>query len=118
MVRVPSPGRFELRLPDGAVNPYLLQAIIIAAGLSGVRSKADPGKRHDIDMYAEGHTITDAPKLPLNMLDALREFDKDEGLKAAMGEEFSAAYLKMKMQEWNDFTSYFSQWEKDNTLDI
>jgi glutamine synthetase type III len=118
MVRVPGPGRFELRLPDGAVNPYLLQAIIIAAGLSGVRSKADPGPRHDIDMYAEGHTITGAPLLPLNMLDALRLYDEDEGLKAAMGEEFSAAYLKMKMQEWNDFCGHFSDWEKANTLDI
>ena len=105
MVRVPGPGRFELRLPDGAVNPYLLQAVIIAAGLSGVRSKADPGKRHDIDMYAEGHKVTGAPKLPLNMLDAMREYDKDEGLKAAMGEEFSRRYLKMKMQEWNDSAS-------------
>ncbi|MEO0372134.1 MAG: type III glutamate--ammonia ligase, partial [Pseudomonadota bacterium] len=68
MVRVPGPGRFELRLPDGAANPYLLQAVIIAAGLSGVRSKADPGKRYDIDMYAEGHKVRGAPKLPLNML--------------------------------------------------
>ncbi|MDC1264873.1 type III glutamate--ammonia ligase, partial [Amylibacter sp.] len=108
MVRVPGPGRFELRLPDGAVNPYLLQAIIIAAGLSGVRTKADPGKRHDIDMYAEGYKITDAPKLPLNMLDALRAYDDDTELKVAMGDEFSSAYLKMKHQEWNDFCSHFS----------
>jgi glutamine synthetase len=56
--------------------------------------------------------------LPLNMLDALRLYDEDEGLKAAMGEEFSAAYLKMKMQEWNDFCGHFSDWEKANTLDI
>ena len=118
MVRVPGPGRFELRLPDGAVNPYLLQAIIIAAGLSGVHSKADPGKRHDIDMYAEGYKITDAPKLPLNMLDALRAYDEDTELKASMGAEFSAAYLKMKHQEWNDFCSHFSSWEKTNTMDI
>jgi len=118
MVRVPGPGRFELRLPDGAVNPYLLQAIIIAAGLSGVRTKADPGKRHDIDMYAEGYKITDAPKLPLNMLDALRAYDDDTELKVAMGDEFSSAYLKMKHQEWNDFCSHFSSWEKANTLDI
>jgi glutamate---methylamine ligase len=54
MVRVPGPGRFELRLPDGAANPYLLQAVIIAAGLDGVRTKADPGKRYDIDMYQMG----------------------------------------------------------------
>ena len=118
MVRVPGPGRFELRLADGATNPYLLQAVIIAAGLSGVRSKADPGKRYDIDMYAQGHTVRGAPKLPLNMLDALRAYDRDKGLKAAMGKEFSDAYLKLKMEEWNSFVSHFSSWEKENTLDI
>ncbi len=118
MVRVPGPGRFELRLPDGAVNPYLLQSVIIAAGLDGIRTKADPGKRHDIDMYAEGHKVRGAPKLPLNMLDALRLFDRDKELKAMLGDEFSAAYLKMKHAEWNDFTSHFSEWERANTLDI
>lgn len=118
MVRVPGPGRFELRLPDGAVNPYLLQAVIIAAGLSGLRSKADPGQRYDIDMYAEGHTVKGAPKLPLNMLDALRDYDADSELKAMMGEEFSSAYLKLKREEWNSFVSHFSRWEKMHTLDI
>lgn len=118
MVRVPAPGRFELRLADGAVNPYLLQAIIIATGLSGVNSKADPGKRHDINMYAEGHTVRGAPLLPLNMLDALRAYDADKELKQAMGEAFSVAFLKLKFQEWTAYSSHFSQWEKDNTLDI
>jgi len=118
MVRVPGPGRFELRLADGAANPYLLQAVIIAAGLDGIRTKADPGKRYDIDMYAEGHKVKNAPRLPLNMLDALRMFDKDKSLKDAMGEEFSAAYLKLKHQEWNSFVSHFSTWERENTLDI
>ena len=118
MVRVPGPGRFELRLADGATNPYLLQAVVIAAGLSGMRLKADPGKRHDIDMYAEGYKVRGAPKLPLNMLDALRAFDRDKALKAALGEEFSAAFLKLKNQEWLDFCAHFSAWEKENTLDI
>ncbi|MDA0307350.1 MAG: type III glutamate--ammonia ligase [Proteobacteria bacterium] len=118
MVRVPGPGRFELRLPDGAANPYLLQAVIIAAGLDGLENKADPGKRYDIDMYAEGYKVRGAPKLPLNLLDALRNLDRDKGLKAAMGTEFSDAYLKLKYQEWNAYASHFTQWEKDNTLDI
>ena len=118
MVRVPGPGRFELRLPDGAANPYLLQSIIIAAGLSGVKTQADPGKRHDIDMYAEGHTVKDAPRLPLNLLDALRQYEADPELMAAMGDGFSKAYLKLKHQEWNAFASYFSEWERENTLDI
>ena len=118
MVRVPGPGRFELRLPDGAVNPYLLQAVIIAAGLSGIHNKADPGKRYDIDMYAEGHKVRGAPKLPLNMLDAIREYDKDKELKKSMGSDFSASYIKMKLQEWNSFVTHFSNWEREHTLDI
>jgi glutamine synthetase len=118
MVRVPGPGRFELRLPDGAVNPYLLQAIIIAAGLSGIRSHADPGPHYDIDMYREGHLVTDAPKLPLNLLDALREYEKDTELQAALGTDFSAAYLKLKTGEWNTYCSQFTDWERATTLDI
>lgn len=112
MVRVPGPGRFELRLPDGAANRYVLQAVIIAAGLDGIQSKADPGKRYDIDIYAEGH------KVLLNLLYALREYDKDKSLKAAMGDDFSSAYMTLKRQEWNSYVSLFSQWERDNTLDI
>ncbi|MEM9319385.1 MAG: type III glutamate--ammonia ligase [Pseudomonadota bacterium] len=118
MVRVPGPGRFELRLPDGAANPYLLQAVIIAAGLSGLAGKADPGKRYDIDMYADGDTVTDAPKLPLNLLDALRAFDADTEIKAMMGKAFSTAFVKLKTQEWNAYANHFSAWEKANTLDI
>lgn len=118
MVRVPGPGRFELRLPDGAANPYLMQAVIIAAGLDGIRTKADPGKRYDIDMYQEGHKVRGAPKLPLNLLDALREFDRDKTLKTMLGEEFSSAYVKLKHQEWNSFVSHFSRWEHENTLDV
>jgi len=118
MIRVPEAGRFELRLPDGAANPYLLQAAIIAAGLNGIKSSADPGKPLDIDMYAEGHSVPDAPRLPLNLLDALRAFDADQTLKEAMGDEFSTAFLNLKHKEWLDYTAHFSKWERDNTLDI
>ncbi|MFP4328770.1 MAG: type III glutamate--ammonia ligase [Paracoccaceae bacterium] len=118
MVRVPGPGRFELRLPDGAANPYLLQAVILAAGLEGVASGADPGAPLDIDMYAEGHTLTDAARLPLNLLDALRAFESDDALKARMGTEFAAAFLKLKHREWQGFVSHFSRWEKENALDV
>ena len=118
MVRVPAPGRFELRLPDGAANPYLLQAAIISAGLSGLRSKADPGRPLDIDMYQEGHKVTDAPRLPLNLLDALRAYEKDAELQSLMGQEFSSAYLKLKHDEWNAYASEFSAWERRATLDI
>lgn len=118
MIRVPAADRFELRLADGATNPYLLQAVIIAAGLSGITAKSDPGQRLDIDMYTEGHNVKDATKLPLNLLDAVRAFDADTELKQALGTEFSASYIKLKMQEWDSFISHFSEWERQHTLDI
>ena len=118
MVRVPGPGRFELRLPDGAANPYLLQAAIIAAGIDGVVNKIDPGKRLDIDMYKEGHKVENATQLPLNLLDALRVFDSNTILKESLGNDFSKAYISLKTAEWNSYASHFSVWERDNTIDI
>ncbi len=117
MIRIPDEGRMELRLPDGAANPYLLPASIMAAGLDGIDRKLDPGKRHDIDMYEEGHKVKGAKKLPLNLLDALRAFDKDKHLKAAIGEETSAAFLKLKMNDWLDYSRHLTDWERDQTLD-
>ena len=118
MVRVPGPGRFELRLPDGAANPYLLQAAIIAAGIDGVINKIDPGKRLDIDMYKEGYKVDNATQLPLNLLDALRVFDRNTVLKESLGNDFSKAYISLKTAEWNSYASHFSVWERENTLDI
>ena len=117
MVRIPDGGRLEFRLADGAANPYLLQAVLLAAGLDGIDRKLDPGKRLDIDMYTEGHKARGAKKLPLNMLDALREFGKDKYLGQAMGTEFSQAYVKLRMREWDQFTHHLSQWERENTID-
>ena len=118
MVRVPGPGRFELRLPDGAANPYLLQAVIIAAGLSGMETNADPGPHSDLNMYVDGHRATDTPRLPLNLLDALRALESDETFCAAIGPEFVSSYLKKKREEWTSYASAITQWERDNTLDV
>lgn len=117
MIRIPDAGRFEFRLGDGAANPYLLQAAILAAGLDGMQNKRDPGKRLDINMYTDGHKVKGAKKLPLNLLDALRSFESSKATRAMFGEEFVTAYSKLKMQEWNNHCRHLSQWERDNTLD-
>lgn len=117
MVRIPDAGRFEVRLADGAVNPYLLQAAILTAGLDGIAAKRDPGKRLDIDMYAMGHTVQDVAKLPLNLLDALRAFEASPMPKAGLGAPFVAAYAKLKHQEWNDYARHLTEWERSTTLD-
>jgi glutamate---methylamine ligase len=117
MVRIPDDGRFEVRLADGAANPYLLQAAILAAGLDGLANRIDPGKRLDIDMYADGHLAGDVPKLPLNLLDAVRVFSSSSVLQERLGSEFTKAYTQMKLQEWNEYTAHLSHWERQHTLD-
>lgn len=116
MIRIPEGGRFELRLADGAANPYLLQSAIMAAGLDGIDNERDPGPRLDINMYTEAHTLENVKKLPLNLLDALRAFEQSPILKEAFG-AFLPAYAKLKQEEWNAYSRHLTQWERDNTLD-
>jgi glutamine synthetase len=117
MIRIPEAGRFELRLADGAANPYLLQAGLLVAGMDGVANGTDPGQRLDINMYTDGHTVTDAKRLPLNLLDALRAFEADATLRQGLGMEFSAAYLKLKHADWNAYSRHLTAWERETTLD-
>ncbi len=117
MVRIPDAGRFELRLMDGAANPYMLQAGVLAAGLDGVENQRDPGKRLDINMYTEGHTVRGVKKLPLNLLDALRLTDKSKVLRERMGDTVIDSYLKLKNDEWQSYARHLTAWETNNTLD-
>jgi glutamine synthetase len=117
MVRIPEAGRFEMRLADGATNPYLLQAGILAAGLDGIAKKTNPGPRLDINMYTDGHTVTDAKRLPLNLLDALRALEASTMLKSRLGDSFVNSYAKLKHGEWNEYAAHLSQWERQATLD-
>jgi glutamate---methylamine ligase len=117
LVRIPDEGRLEFRLADGAANPYLMMAGFLAAGLDGMENKTDPGKRLDLDMYAEGHKARGARKLPLNMLDAIRNFSKNRTFRDSFGEEFCSAYVKLKTNEWNQYCRHLTQWERDTTLD-
>jgi glutamine synthetase type III len=117
MIRVPDPGRFEVRLMDGAANPYLMQAGLLASGLDGIANKRDPGKRLDINMYTDGHKVKGLRKLPANMLDAARLFDGSEVARTAFGDEFVDSYVKLKMDEWQRFSRSVTPWERENTLD-
>ena len=117
MIRIPGPGRIEFRLADGAANPYLMAAAILASGLDGIENKIDPGKRLDIDMYNESEKAKNVKKLPLYLIDSIREFQKNKVLKSHLGDEFYNAYLKIKNIEWNDYSRSLTQWERDFTLD-
>lgn len=117
MIRVPDAGRFEFRLPDGAVNPYLLPAALLAAGLDGMANARDPGPRLDINMYTDGAKAPKAKQLPLNLLDALRALEASDVLKAQLGEVVVGSYLKLKHSDWNEHCRQLTEWERQATLD-
>ena len=125
MIRVPDPGRFELRLMDGSANPYLLQAGIIAAGVDGIEKKRDPGEPLHINMYTDGDNYPNLKKLPSDLENALEYLSSNEVLLSAFGEKNITSYLKLKQQELKDFNSketfskkvLITEWEKINTLD-
>ncbi|MGM4895560.1 type III glutamate--ammonia ligase [Tardiphaga sp. 839_C3_N1_4] len=117
MIRIPDAGRFEFRLPDGAVNPYLLPATLLAAGLDGMANSRDPGPRLDINMYTERDSTTKAKQLPLNLLDALRALEASDVLKAQLGEAVVGSYLKLKHSDWNEHCRQLTEWERQTTLD-
>ncbi len=125
MIRIPDPGRFELRLMDGSANPYLLQASILAAGLYGLKNKADPGKPLDCNMYEDYAKYPDLPKLPDELEQSLNLLKNNKDMNDAFGKDVIESYIKLRNSEINEFkskdsfdkTKNVTKWEKDNTLD-
>jgi len=125
MIRIPDPGRFELRLMDGSANPYLLQAGVIAAGLYGLNNKSDPGEALTCNMYTDYKKYPNLKKLPNEIQDSLNELDKSKELRESFGEDVINSYLKLKNKEIDEFKrverfdkkAAVTDWEKNNTLD-
>lgn len=65
-----------------------------------------------------GGLLAHAPKLPLNMVDAMRLFEESPAVREILGEELCTAYLKLRRREWSDFMHHFSEWERWNGLDV
>lgn len=117
MIRIPAGNRFEFRLADGAVNPYLLPAVVLAAGLDGLESKIDPGPKREYDAY-----VTAPPKdveiLPSSLLESLSKLEaSSEGLQKRIGKGFVKSYVKFRKEEWAEYVSKISQWEIEHTVD-
>ena len=119
MVRIPG-GRLELRLPDGACNPYLATAAVIAAGLDGIENALDPGKPHNMNLYelspeelqAEGIEI-----LPQNLHEALTALEQDTLLCEALG-PVAGEFLSLKHREWVEYMRHVSDWELKSYLEF
>ena len=125
MIRIPDPGRFELRLMDGSVNPYLLQASVLAAGLDGLKNKINPGKPLNCNMYEDHEKYPDLPKLPNELHQSLKMLKDNKDMNNAFGKDVVDSYIKLRSSEMNEFnqkesfdkTKNITRWERNNTLD-
>ena len=125
MIRIPDKGRFELRLMDGAANPYLLQAGVIAAGLHGINNKIDPGEPLSCNMYTDHKKYPNLKKLPDIIEDALEQLENSKEIQEAFGNDTIKSYLRLKRSEIENFEkeetfdkkSPVTDWEKNSTLD-
>ena len=115
MLRIPlSGGRVECRAADIASNPYLGAAMLLAAGLEGIREGLDPGEPHTENMYK--YSLADLQKmgircLPRNLESAIESFAADPLSEKVMGSLMYRTYIDFKTQEWEKYHSHVSDWE-------
>ncbi len=125
MIRIPDPGRFELRLMDGSANPYLLQAGVLAAGIHGLNNKINPGKPLYCNMYNDYKKYPNLPKLPDNLDQSLERLKNNKKMNNSFGKETINSYIKLRNSEIKEFKKEenfnkkepITKWERLNTLD-
>ena len=125
MIRIPDPGRFELRLMDGSTNPYLLQASVLAAGINGIKNKIDPGKPLNCNMYEDFAKYPNLPKLPDELDQSLKQLKQNKEMNDAFGADVINSYIKLRSTEIKEFNNIerfdkskpITKWERQNTLD-
>ncbi len=114
-VRVPAGGgRCESRNADGSANPYLAAALVLAAGLDGVRNKIDPGQPNEENLYAlseEGRTARGIEFLPQTLAEAVEAFAADPLVEETLGKELRDEFILYKRNEWGAYHLAISPWE-------
>jgi glutamine synthetase len=125
MLRIPAPGRIEDRTVDGSCNPYLAATGMLAAGLDGIARELDPGAPNSVNLYM----LSDAERaaagievLPANLLDATRELERSDVLRAALGQtrdgDYLDYYVQVKRREVQSAHEQITQWELDRYLQL
>lgn len=123
LIRVPARRgvgtRLELRNPDPSCNPYLALAVVLEAGLDGIRNRVEPPPPADLNIYA----LSDAERkqlgidsLPGNLYDAMQALEADEVIKAALGPHILNRFMEAKRIEWDNYRVQVHQWEIDEYL--
>ncbi|MDI3538792.1 MAG: glutamine synthetase [Bacillota bacterium] len=125
LIRVPARRgvgtRLELRSPDPSCNPYLAMAVILKAGLDGVKrglTPPEPVNTNIYDLTEEERLEMGIPSLPANLGEALECLKKDDVIKEALGDHVFKRFIDAKQIEWNLYRTQVHQWELDQYLNL
>jgi glutamine synthetase len=128
LIRIPryTPGRetstrCELRSPDPMANPYLAFAVMLAAGLDGIKNKIKPPKPMDENIYElteANRKLREIDTLPSTLKDALEELKNNKVIRSALSDVTFESYYSGKMKEWLDYSTSVSEWELKKYLEI
>jgi len=119
LYRCPSPNRFEDRSPSGMVNPYLLMAAHMAAGLDGIKNRIDPGEpiigENVWNLSHQKRRERGMILLPQNLMEAIEALESDEVVRSGLG-PIADEYIRLKKAEWSEFMRHVTPWEVQRYL--
>ena len=125
IIRIPASRgagtRVELRSPDPSTNPYLCLACCLAAGMDGIKNNLPAPDSVDVNLFKSTQEERDAlgvKNLPGSLYEALKTMEEDGLVKEVLGEHAYNAFYTSKMQEWDSFRMFVSQWELDEYMTI
>jgi glutamine synthetase len=110
--------RIELRCPDPSANPYLAFAVMLKAGLDGIKRGLMPPAAAEEDLYHIDPRSRALTTLPGSLGEALEKLQTDEVVRQALGPHIFERFVEAKQQEWDEYRLYVSQWELDRYLPI
>ncbi len=113
-------ARIELRCPDPACNPYLAFAVMLKAGLDGIKNNLAPPEPVEENIYTlddESRVKKNIAVLPTSLWEALDELKKDKLMEEVLGEHLFERYIDVKTKEWDEFKKQVTTWEIDTYLD-
>ncbi len=117
----PKAARIELRCPDPSSNIYLAFAVMLKTGLDGIKNDMQPPEAVEESLYEFDEAKLkkfEINSLPSSLWEALREFEKNEVVKSALGEYLCRKYVEAKDEEWNEFRLHVSEWEVERYAEV
>lgn len=125
LIRIPAgrglSTRLEFRSPDPTCNPYLTFAVILAAGMDGIKRSIDPGDAVDLNVYH----LTEAERrsmgiktLPANLKEALDCLEGDRVIRSALGEHVFDNIMRLGLLEWEAYNTYVHPWEVERYINL